>query len=56
MRGPVTVQEVVSAGCRPVGKRFDRAHRAWLGTMHWVSGHGTVTTAERVALERTDVH
>jgi hypothetical protein len=51
MRAPVTMQEVPSAEWRSFLERFGRAHRAWLGTMHWVSGHGNVTTAERVALE-----
>jgi len=55
MRAPVTMQEVPSAEWRPFLKRFGRAHRAWLGTMHWVSGHGNVTTAKRVALESISV-
>ncbi len=51
MRVPVTMQEVASAAWPPFLERFGRAHRAWLGTMHWVSGRGNVTTAGRVALE-----
>jgi len=51
MRAPVTLQEVPSSEWRSFLERFGRAHRAWLGTMHWISGHGNVTTAKRVALE-----
>ncbi len=51
MRAPVTLQEVPSSEWRSFLERFGRAHRAWLGTMHWISGHGNVTTAEPVALE-----
>jgi hypothetical protein len=51
MRAPVTMQEVPSAAWPSFLERFGRAHRAWLGAMHWVSGHGNVTTAERVAME-----
>jgi hypothetical protein len=58
MRAPVTMQEVPASEWRSFLERFGRAHRAWLGTMHRVSGYGNVTTAERVALEsiRLDDH
>ena len=51
MRAPVMLQEVPFSEWRSFLERFGRAHRAWLGTMHWISGHGNVTTAEPVALE-----
>jgi hypothetical protein len=51
MRATQTRQEVPSAEWGSFLEQFGRAHRAWLATMHWVSGHGNVTSAGPVALE-----